>query len=729
MLIVLTSAGVLASRSLNARIGLTGTYYNRFDWSAEAFTVHDPEIATTRLRRQAAVFGSNVYSVIWRGVIAIPRDGTYSLATWSDDGSEILIDSVPVVDNRGVHRREGRLGRAVLRRGFHPIEIRYQQAGGGPALDLMWHAEGEMWTALPKTALLPRPMSWLRYRLEVLLRSWMPLAPFAWLALAAAWLVSRYREPWIRALGLAGGSTLRSMTALAAAASVVLVVGIGWGFAVPSWTPDEIEPDGVIRAAARLAESFGIETHHPAMTATELYPPLHYHVLGLLYVPFWAAAAAAGMELSELYFPLLALSRLVSTLMALGILLAAFAMARAWRCAAAGLTAAFIVALLPSFIYYGKTANVEVPYVFWAVWALYFYVQALQRDRPDDYWRFAAFAMAAVCTKDEAYGLFVFPAAHLAAHRWSVLRRSGTPWLRTIPDPALLRALAAAALTFVVVQNFILDPSAFIAHAQFVTAHGGTVPPTVSGHAQLLASSLSQLRWCFGWPMWLAVVTAVVGTALAPGSRRRCWMLLPAVSYYVCFIAAVRVNFDRFFLPVLVLLAVLAGCWAQDVLERIRGRGARWLAGAAAALVVAYTAAYGLSLDLMMLFDSRYAALRWILEHADEDRIGTVGYVYYLPTIAGFQNQPLTYDVLVNAPPRIVVVNTEHLVRYHAGTAEARVIEKLREGTTYRLALSHKTAFPGSPLAAQPQFVNRVEDGLTNLDKINPEIQIFERRH
>jgi hypothetical protein len=56
----------------------------------------------------------------------------------------------------------------------------------------------------------------------------------------------------------------------------------------------------------------------------------------------------------------------------------------------------------------------------------------------------------------------------------------------------------------------------------------------------------------------------------------------------------------------------------------------------------------------MMRFDSRYAALRWILEHADEDRIGTVGYVYYLPTIAGFQNQPLTYDVLVNAPPRVV---------------------------------------------------------------------------
>jgi hypothetical protein len=76
----------------------------------------------------------------------------------------------------------------------------------------------------------------------------------------------------------------------------------------------------------------------------------------------------------------------------------------------------------------------------------------------------------------------------------------------------------------------------------------------------------------------LAVLTAVVGTALASGSRRRCWMLLPTVSYYVCFIAAVRVNFDRFFLPVLVLLAVLAGCWAQDVFERVRWTRARWLA-------------------------------------------------------------------------------------------------------------------------------------------------------
>jgi hypothetical protein len=266
-----------------------------------------------------------------------------------------------------------------------------------------------------------------------------------------------------------------------------------------------------------------------------------------------------------------------------------------------------------------------------------------------------------------------------------------------------------------------------MSHVRFLTSHDGTVPATWSGHVRLLASSLSQLGFAFGWPAVLTMAAAVAGTALTPGARDRLWLLLPIASYYICFVSAVRVNFDRFFLPVGVLLAVLVGCWVMDVAGRIPAGAARRATATAAAIAWIYTAVYGASIDVMMLFDARYAAERWLLSHADGDRIGTAGYLYYQPRIAGFQNVPLTYEALVNLRPRVVVLNTEHLSRYAPESDLAFLVAKVRDGSTYKLAFSHKSQFRWSPLAARPQFSNRREDPLTNLDKINPEIQIYER--
>ena len=54
----------------------------------------------------------------------------------------------------------------------------------------------------------------------------------------------------------------------------------------------------------------------------------------------------------------------------------------------------------------------------------------------------------------------------------------------------------------------------------------------------------------------------VLGILIAPA---RFWLLLPAVSYYVFFIGVILYNYDRFLLPIYVLLALLAGSWIHDL--------------------------------------------------------------------------------------------------------------------------------------------------------------------
>lgn len=69
--------------------------------------------------------------LIFDGYIAIPADGIYSFYTYSDDGSTLRVGGRLAVDNDGLHSRMMRCGQVALRRGVHPIEIRYFDTNGG----------------------------------------------------------------------------------------------------------------------------------------------------------------------------------------------------------------------------------------------------------------------------------------------------------------------------------------------------------------------------------------------------------------------------------------------------------------------------------------------------------------------------------------------------------------------------------------------------------------------
>ena len=69
--------------------------------------------------------------LIFDGYFLADEEGVYSFYTYSDDGSTIAIDGMPVVENDGPHSREERTGQIALRRGLHAIEVRYFDSNGG----------------------------------------------------------------------------------------------------------------------------------------------------------------------------------------------------------------------------------------------------------------------------------------------------------------------------------------------------------------------------------------------------------------------------------------------------------------------------------------------------------------------------------------------------------------------------------------------------------------------
>jgi hypothetical protein len=76
------------------------------------------------------------WGMVYRGYVAVPRTGLYRFILTSDDGSRLLIDGSPVIDNDGRHAMRELPGYQILEAGKHRFELRYFQGSGGAGLSL-----------------------------------------------------------------------------------------------------------------------------------------------------------------------------------------------------------------------------------------------------------------------------------------------------------------------------------------------------------------------------------------------------------------------------------------------------------------------------------------------------------------------------------------------------------------------------------------------------------------
>jgi hexosaminidase len=99
------------------------------------------------------------FGLILNGFIRVPRKGIYTFYLSSDDGSRLTVGDRVVVNHDGAHSMAERAGQTALHRGWHPIELRYFQSGGGYGLRLELEGPGVTRREVPAHWLAhsPRP--------------------------------------------------------------------------------------------------------------------------------------------------------------------------------------------------------------------------------------------------------------------------------------------------------------------------------------------------------------------------------------------------------------------------------------------------------------------------------------------------------------------------------------------------------------------------------------------
>ena len=82
------------------------------------------------------------FAIEFIGYIKIDKGGKYTFYLSSNDGSKLLINDIPVVDNDGTHGDIERTGQIELTSGLHPFKLQYFDGGGSQSLNVQYKGPG-----------------------------------------------------------------------------------------------------------------------------------------------------------------------------------------------------------------------------------------------------------------------------------------------------------------------------------------------------------------------------------------------------------------------------------------------------------------------------------------------------------------------------------------------------------------------------------------------------------
>jgi len=672
---------------------------------------------------------AEAFGATWSGVVVAPYEDTYVFAITSDAGASLYIDGQALVEQ--VDRADARFGAGQihLTRGAHVVFVEYGHTAGAPQFDFLWARQGAPLRSVPAWALRPRRVGNARL-LPSLFLSVVPIA-LAWtwacllvvVGIMTAAAVFRLTKRTLEREDL-----WAELRWILAASLFLTLVGLWWGLPA-AWVQIELTPTFVVDGLSQ----------HFSHGWFDAYPPFHYYVLAIAISPVLLLHHFGGMDVygEAGHTLMVAVFRLVSAAAGAGMLVAACLAGVHAFGRRAGLLGAAVFALTTPFLYYAKTANVDVPYLFWFSLSFVFYLRLLSTVRLRDFVLVALTATLAICTKDQAYGFYLLVPFAVVYRLREENRRDAIPQplLRAFVDRRVVAAAATAALLFAACHNLLFNFDGFLNHVRFIAGPGSEsyrlFEPTVAGRWALLRLTVRLVALSMGLPFFLIGVAGMIFAARTPRLRRvSLWLVLPIVSYYFGFIDVILYNYDRFVLPMCFVLAIFGGLALDALLAH--GQGRRW-AVALVAVSFVYTVLYAGTVDVLMVRDSRYEAQRWMAAHVGRsDLVGVTEFPELLPGLDGYRTLSIgTVPELVRERPRYFVLNADYARAATPGTPWAELLAGLEQGTLdYRVIWRFRRAAPWPWLpGAHPDLVGPREekDVVSVLRNINPLIEVFER--
>lgn len=423
---------------------------------------------------------------------------------------------------------------------------------------------------------------------------------------------------------------------------------ISWGIPhataadrVVAFSTDDILPLGPL---AELRNAF-IETRPDRNYG---YPFWHYFVAGVAQAPYLAyLRLSGGMGTPAPTFPfgirdpvralwwLTFIGRLVTVLMAAGIVASAYWFSRILWDRTTGIVAAALTAVSYLMVYYARTGNVDVPSFFWtALGAVAFALIVRHGVTTRRMAALGVLAALAMATKDQALVVFLPLGCALLAPSLN----GGQPG--SYPFRPLLVGLAASVAAYAVATGMVVDPRRHLVHVGGLLFHPEWLTvatgPNIARHARTL-SGLAGLSAEYVAKFADAMSPAVLLAAVAGGAiaiRRNPWHLVfvvPAVLLFLVLAVPTGLVVRRYFLP----LTLFVDAFAASLVVALWRSSWKPVGTALVIVLCGWRLAIAADLSYAQYHDTRYPASAWLAEHAHSgDRIEYFGSRSPLPHLS-----------------------------------------------------------------------------------------------
>ncbi|MFN2399261.1 MAG: ArnT family glycosyltransferase [Gemmatimonadaceae bacterium] len=537
--------------------------------------------------------------------------------------------------------------------------------------------------------------------------------------------------PWLR-------REWRVALLLFVAGLVLYLPGIWWGLPYAT-APDRIHPWGTDELAplGPVAELYSVFVD-PSPTFNPQYPLFHYVMQALLCAPYLAVLRlTGGLQHQSVEYPyglvdpvaalatLTILARLVSVLMASGVVVAAAYTGSALWNRRTGIVAAALVLLMYPMFYYARTSNVDMGALFWTSLGLAVFARCLRDGLTvrSAAW-LGTFAALATATKDPSYVIFAAAGLILLLRIMSQQRSPGSR--RPNAWKAPLIGVVAGAAVYAVASGLIFSRERFLQHVQFIV-HGspqgkgifyGRTPATIAGYADLLGDTMHYFVDSWGIPMTFFVAIGLALSLLRTPSRLA--FAVPALGIPLAIVLPARNVEFRYVIPAAYTLAFFAA-YALSELFEARSRGLRRIAPVAVALVCGWSLLRAADLTNQMIHDSRYELADWIRQHAaPDDRVAYFGSPLKLPPLEKHVRvEPAPWQTVYKEPPPmgspdiILVIPQQWFETVHEWTLPDSIYRALNDGS-----LGYK---PVLLLQTRSLFSRRA------IPYVNPPVRVFAR--
>jgi len=498
------------------------------------------------------------------------------------------------------------------------------------------------------------------------------------------------------------------------------IFGIWWG--LPSdrgWAADEITPFEVLSGINH--EFFSDNWYHK-------YPPFHYYLLSILYIPFLILHKLHALNMNSLpvYTTLFYLGRFLSVLMGVAIVFFVYKCGQEIYDRRSSLFAALMTSLIVPFVYYSKMANLDVPYIFWFMLSLFFFIRILKSHQTKYYVLLAIAAVFSLCTKDQVYGLYFLMPLVIFFSDWMYKKKANNSLtlFQALLDRNYLISSVVAIVVFLTVHNVFFNFRGFFNHFRLIIGQA-RVPfqiyeNTFFGQMRLLWQTLRQIQFSLGWPLFfLCLLGMFVFLFQKKKNLILLALLLFVISYYLTFIAIILYNYDRFNIPICIIFTFFGGKYLCDVI----GQRRRFFRIKVLSLTVlfVYACLYSFSVDMMMVKDSRYYVEKWMKKNISQESLVAVTCpLVYAPRLEGFKwyRMERSLRAFNRKWPDYVIFNIDYSHKVAGNSKEYQLyLQFHRKNKRYKLILHHRTHFTLKLL--------RYNNILTNIAAINPEIEIF----